>query len=190
MAKLVVGLGNPGTEYSKTRHNAGFLFVDGWLSSRSAEFSYQSKFQGSVVKFNQAGQTVHVLKPQTFMNKSGVSVATYAKYFNISVEDIIVVHDELDLEPGDIRLKRAGGHGGHNGLRDIINQLSSADFYRLRIGVGHPGAKHQVSNYVLTAPGKEDDANMLQAMAMGVAVMDDVLKDEYQRAMQYLHTAK
>lgn len=188
MTILVVGLGNPGDEYSKTRHNAGFLFVDEWLSTRAVEFSYQSKFQGSIVKLNQAGRAVHVLKPQTFMNKSGASVAAYAKYFNIATEDILVVHDELDLEPGDIRLKKAGGHGGHNGLRDIINQLSSANFYRLRIGVGHPGASHQVSNYVLSAPGKQDGVNMTQAMEMGVAAMDEILKSEYQRAMQYLHT--
>ncbi|PCI22104.1 MAG: aminoacyl-tRNA hydrolase [Piscirickettsiaceae bacterium] len=188
MVALIVGLGNPGEQYVKTRHNAGFLFVESLLSEIGEVFSYASKFKADAARFQHNGKIVHVLKPQTYMNKSGYSVAAYARYYDINVEEILVAHDELDLQPGVIRIKKSGGHGGHNGLRDIINHLSSPNFYRMRIGVGHPGDRRQVVNYVLDAPSKHDKAQISQAVLDGLGVMGDVFRAEYQQAMQCLHT--
>jgi len=184
---LIVGLGNPGEQYTKTRHNAGFLFIDELVASSNASLSYASKFKADVARFKLNGVDVHVIKPQTFMNNSGSSVGAYAKYFNIPVENILVAHDELDLSSGEVRLKKSGGHGGHNGLRDIISHLASKDFYRVRLGIGHPGDKTQVSNYVLSRPGRQEEKNLLEAVSKSLLVMGDVVKGEYQPAMQALH---
>ena len=189
MVMLIVGLGNPGDQYIKTRHNAGFLFIDELVSGSNITMSYASKFKADVARFKLNGVDVHVLKPQTFMNKSGSSVGAYAKYYDIPVEQILIAHDELDLPSGDVKLKRAGGHGGHNGLRDIINHLASKDFYRVRLGIGHPGDKSQVSDYVLSRASRHEEKNLLEAVSKSLGVMSDVVQGEYQRAMQTLHAS-
>jgi len=188
MISLIVGLGNPGDEYKKTRHNAGFLLVDNLAERLGLNFSYDAKFQANVTKGIVDGKQVHLLKPQTFMNKSGSSVGAYASYFNISPENILVIHDELDLEPGVVRIKNSGGHGGHNGLRDIINCLPNKDFYRLRIGIGHPGDRNKVTNYVLKAPSKSDGLMILEAIERAVSEISGICKGEFQQVMQRLHS--
>lgn len=188
MISLIVGLGNPGDEYKKTRHNAGFLLLDSLAQSMGFKFAYEARFKAEVAKTVIAGQAVHLIKPQTYMNKSGEVVSAYANYFNKAVEEIIVAHDELDLEPGVMRLKKAGGHGGHNGLRDIIDKLSSKEFYRLRIGVGHPGDRNKVTNYVLKPPGKMEFEQISSAIDAGVAEIPAICAGEYQKVMHRLHT--
>ncbi|HIL94144.1 MAG TPA: aminoacyl-tRNA hydrolase [Cycloclasticus sp.] len=188
MISLIVGLGNPGDEYKKTRHNAGFLLLDALAESRAATFSYDVKFKADIAKCLIGGKSVRLVKPQTFMNKSGLSVSACAHYFNVPVGQIMVVHDELDLDPGVIRFKCGGGHGGHNGLRDIASHMSSKDFYRLRVGIGHPGDRNKVSNYVLRAPNRGDRELIMNAVAQGVDEMPNICKGELQTAMQRLHT--
>lgn len=188
MISLIVGLGNPGDEYMKTRHNAGFLLLDSLAQSLGIHFTYESKFKAEVARGIIVGQAVHLIKPQTYMNKSGGVVSTYASYFNKTVEQIIVAHDELDLDPGVIRFKKDGGHGGHNGLRDIIEKLSSKEFYRLRIGIGHPGDRNKVTNYVLKPPGKLEFEQISSAIEAGVAEIPTICAGEYQKVMQQLHT--
>jgi len=188
LATLIVGLGNPGDEYSKTRHNAGFLFLDALAESMGVTFSYEARFKALVAKGVLAGESVRLLKPLTYMNKSGYSVAACAKYFDISSDEVLIVHDELDLDPGVARLKKGGGHGGHNGLRDIISCLSTKEFYRLRLGVGHPGDRNKVVNYVLKAPGKLDAGLIGSAVISVLAEMPDICRGEYQAVMQRLHS--
>lgn len=190
MISLIVGLGNPGDEYKKTRHNAGFLLLDALANDASAVFSYEARFKAELLKCVIGGEVVRLLKPQTYMNKSGLSVSACAKYFGIPVEKILVVHDELDLEPGVVQLKKGGGHGGHNGLRDIVSHLSSKDFYRLRLGVGHPRDRSMVVDYVLSAPSKLDVVLMEQARTDGVFEMAAVIKGDFQNVMQRLHAKK
>ncbi|ORU91918.1 MAG: aminoacyl-tRNA hydrolase [Cycloclasticus sp. symbiont of Bathymodiolus heckerae] len=190
MISLIVGLGNPGDEYKKTRHNAGFLLLDALNDGVSGCFSYESRFKAELSKCVIARKTVRLLKPQAYMNKSGLSVSSCAKYFDIPVEEILVVHDELDLESGVVRLKKAGGHGGHNGLKDIVSHLSSKDFYRLRIGVGHPGSRDDVANYVLSAPNKSDAALVGIAIDLAVAEIPEICRGEYQAVMRRMHTEK
>ncbi|ORU93829.1 MAG: aminoacyl-tRNA hydrolase [Cycloclasticus sp. symbiont of Poecilosclerida sp. N] len=188
MISLIVGLGNPGDEYKKTRHNAGFLLLDALAKNIGVSFSYNSKFKADIAKGTVEGKPIHLLKPQTYMNNSGLSVCAYAKYFDISAQQIAVVHDELDFEPGDIRLKRGGGHGGHNGLRDIASRLASKEFYRLRVGIGHPGEHANVSDYVLNAPNKADEASIRAAIEAGLAEISYICKGDFQSVMQRLHT--
>ncbi len=183
---LVVGLGNPGGNYEQTRHNAGFWFVDA-LARQSGTFRSESKFQGDVCKISLSGHDCWLLKPATFMNRSGQSVTALAGFYKIPAENILVVHDELDLPPGVARLKQGGGHGGHNGLRDIIARLG-ADFMRLRIGIGHPGSKEQVVDYVLQRPSLADQQQIDSAIAAALAVMPELLCGEAQRAMNQLHS--
>lgn len=189
MISLVVGLGNPGDEYKKTRHNAGFFLLDELAQQLGVVFSYEAKFQASVAMVKINGKSVRLVKPQAYMNKSGLPVSACAKYYNVPVEEIMVVHDELDLDPGVVRLKLAGGHGGHNGLRDIISHLSSKDFYRLRLGVGHPGDRNKVASYVLKAPNKTDMSLIMGAVAEGVSEMASICEGEMQAVMQRLHSA-
>ncbi len=160
MIKLIVGLGNPGRQYEKTRHNVGFLFLDYLLSDSTSLWSNESKFQALQANVMLAGTKQLLLKPQTFMNKSGLSVGAIARYYKISQEEILVVHDELDLEPGVVRLKQGGGHAGHNGLRDIISSLGGRDFLRLRLGIGRPRPGANVADYVLSAPGSGEWAEL------------------------------
>ena len=185
--RLIVGLGNPGADYHSTRHNAGFWFVDELALKHNTVLRNESRFHGLVGKFHAHGKDIHLLEPSTFMNRSGQSVAAFSKYFKIAPEQILVAHDELDLEPGDIRLKKSGGHGGHNGLRDIINHIGK-DFLRLRIGIGHPGDRRQVVNYVLKAPSRSDLANIEQASQRALTIMPELLQGRFDKALQQLHT--
>lgn len=185
--RLIVGLGNPGANYHTTRHNAGFWLVDQLAREHNLALRQEIRFHGEVGKFHTAGKDIYLLKPATFMNKSGQSVAALSKYFKIAPEQILVMHDELDLEPGDNRLKKSGGHGGHNGLRDIINHLGK-EFFRLRIGIGHPGNRNQVVNYVLKAPSRIDLEKIEDACLQSVNIMPTLLSGEFEKAMQQLHT--
>ena len=182
--KVIVGLGNPGDTYTETRHNAGFWFVDAIAEQAGSRFRGDSKFHGSVAKIG----TTWLLKPATFMNRSGLSVAALCHFYKIPPESCLVVHDELDLDAGIARLKRSGGHGGHNGLRDITQQLGSKDFLRLRFGIGHPGHKSQVANYVLKKPSSSDREAINDALYNAQRVLDLVLNNDLEKAMLQLHS--
>lgn len=156
MIKLIVGLGNPGQQYEKTRHNVGFLFLDQLVSDFGGSWSSESKFQGLFSVSELLGFKVMLLKPGVFMNRSGLSVGKVARYYKLTPEEILVVHDELDFSPGVVKLKKGGGHAGHNGLRDIISHLESNEFYRLRIGIGRPVAGRSVADYVLSVSSCKD----------------------------------
>lgn len=184
---LIVGLGNPGGNYAQTRHNAGFWFVDALARLHGGVFRPEAKFQAQTCKISLAGRDCWLLKPTTFMNRSGVAVAAMAGFYKIPATSILVVHDELDLPPGTARLKQGGGHGGHNGLRDIIAQLG-VNFMRLRIGIGHPGDKDAVVDYVLQRPSLADRQQIDAAMEAALSVMPDAMNGEMQRAMHSLHT--
>lgn len=185
--QLVAGLGNPGPRYSETRHNAGFWFVDALARRHGGGFRPEGKFAGEVTRVRLDGCETWLLKPQTFMNRSGQSLKLLSAFYRIPVESILVVHDEIDLPPGEVRLKRGGGHGGHNGLRDIIAHLGR-DFLRLRIGVGHPGHKDQVVDYVLNRPARDEAAAMLESIDRALDVMPDVAAGALERAMHKLHS--
>lgn len=150
--RMIVGLGNPGSKYDKTRHNAGFWFVDEIARHMSGQFRMDAKFNGELLRASHHSRDLWLLKPQTFMNRSGQSVGPLARFYKIPAEEILVVHDELDIDPGRLKLKLGGGHGGHNGLKDIQAALGTADFWRLRVGIGHPGHRDQVVGFVLKAP--------------------------------------
>ncbi len=187
--KLVVGLGNPGQEYAATRHNAGFQWLDQLTAAHQLTFHAQTKFHGHVARLTQANQDIHLLKPQTFMNLSGRAVLAVAQFYKIEAAQILVVHDELDLPPGSAKLKLGGGHGGHNGLKDIITHLGSKEFWRLRLGVGHPGDRAAVVNYVLNAPRQEEQALIDEAMQRAHAVSALIFAGNLQQAMLKLHRA-
>ena len=186
--KAIVGLGNPGSKYTETRHNAGFWFIEELARSKSVNFSPEKKFHGEVAKLVTPKNNIWLLKPSTFMNLSGLSVNSLMSFYRIAPENLLVVHDEIDLPPGEIKLKRGGGHGGHNGLRDIINQLGDKSFLRLRIGVGHPGSKDQVVDYVLRNPSKDDHISIDAAISCGLNMMPDLLDGDLEKAMQDLHS--
>lgn len=185
---LLVGLGNPGTRYAPTRHNAGFWFAEAAARRLNVQFRSEKRFQGLVADSDWKGDKLRLLMPQTFMNHSGRSVAALAGFFRIPVERILVAHDEIDLPPGSVRLKTGGGHGGHNGLRDIIASMGSPEFTRLRIGVGHPGLADDVVDYVLNRPGKSEQAEIETAIDAACDVLPDILDGDLARAMQALHT--
>ncbi len=185
--RLLVGLGNPGSKYAATRHNAGYWFADAVASRFAATFHPNSRFFGELAEFSLSGQPVRVLKPTTYMNESGRSVAAVVQFFRLSVEDLLIAHDEIDLPPGVVRLKRGGGHGGHNGLRDVIPALGSPDFTRLRIGVGHPGHKDLVTGYVLNRPRSEEQALIKTAVADALDAFEIILSGDLPRAMNSLH---
>ena len=187
--KLIVGLGNPGKEYAATRHNAGFWWVDELTRSHSVSFKSDSKFHGLVARASLHGHEVHLLKPQTFMNISGRAVGALAQFYKIEPAQILVVHDELDLPPGSAKLKLGGGHGGHNGLKDIIAHLGTKDFWRLRIGIGHPGERNEVSNYVLNSPRKEEQVLIDEAMQRAQEVAPLIIEGKMEAAMLKLHSA-
>lgn len=188
--QLIAGLGNPGAKYEGTRHNVGFWFVDELAREKGCSLRHDSKFQGEVGKVSVAGETIWLIKPTTFMNLSGQAVSALANYYKLTVENLLVVHDELDLEPGTVRLKCGGGHGGHNGLRDIISHFGSKEFYRLRIGIGHPGSAADVSNYVLSSPSSNDRSALLEAIAECIPVLPQIIDGEMQKAMNHLHSRK
>jgi PTH1 family peptidyl-tRNA hydrolase len=185
--KLVVGLGNPGAEYARTRHNAGFWYVDELARSAGGNWRRESRFQCELARASVAGQELWLVKPQTFMNKSGAAVQAVASFYRIAPGEMLVAHDEIDLPPGVVRLKEGGGHGGHNGVRDVIAQLG-ADFWRLRIGVGHPGSKDQVIDAVLDRATADEQALIDAALVRAHAALPDLLRDGAQKAMHRLHT--
>lgn len=188
--RLIVGLGNPGPEHLRTRHNAGFWFVDALAMREGERFGLESKLFGETCKVHIAGRQVWLLKPATFMNASGKSVAAALRYWKIEPEEALLVHDELDLPPGTARLKFDGGHGGQNGLRDTMQVLKHGRFHRLRIGIGHPGHKDRVTPWVLGKPGKDDEAAILRAIDDAMAVLPLAVEGDFNEAMKRLHTGK
>lgn len=185
---LIVGLGNPGERYAATRHNAGAWFVEALTQAEQLTLIPQTKFYGATCKWSSPGHVAHVFIPSTFMNESGRAVRSLAAYYNLAPEQILVAHDELDLPTGTARLKFDGGHAGHNGLRDIIQQLGSKAFYRLRIGIGHPGDKSKVHDYVLKAPSKTDKQLIETSITEALHVMPDLLAGNLAHAMHQLHS--
>jgi PTH1 family peptidyl-tRNA hydrolase len=187
MIKLIVGLGNPGQQYEKTRHNAGFLFLDSLASERSCAWSNKPGFQSQMSECNIAGEKVLLLKPQAFMNRSGQSVGKVARYYKLAPEEILVVHDELDFDAGVLKLKKDGGHAGHNGLRDIIAHLGTKDFYRLRVGIGRPVGSTEVVGYVLSPPSKSDGQLMLSAIDYGKGFVDQIIAGDIAAVMNKMN---
>lgn len=185
--QLIAGLGNPGGEYEKTRHNVGFWFIDQMVSQHNLTLKNETKFLGDVAKLNTSAGNIWLIKPMTFMNRSGQSIAKLAQFYKIKPEQILVVHDELDLSPGVVKLKKGGGHGGHNGLRDSIAQLGSKDFYRLRLGIGHPGSKEQVVGFVLGKTPQSEKNLIESAIDKSMASIDLILQGDMQKAMNQLH---
>ena len=186
--KLIVGLGNPGPEYTETRHNAGFWFVEELAAANGAQFRAEKKFHGEVAKINIAGRDIWLLKPQTFMNRSGQAIKSLSSFYRMNAENILVAHDELDLDSGVIKLKMGGGHGGHNGLRDTIAHLGTKDFHRLRIGIGHPGNRNQVVDYVLHRPSQDERIGIDNSISDAQAVMPLLAEGALEKAMHQLHT--
>jgi PTH1 family peptidyl-tRNA hydrolase len=186
---LIAGLGNPGTKYEQTRHNAGFWFVDAVARDCAVQFREENKYRSEVARCTIAGNDCRLQKPLDFMNRSGRPVAALAGFYQIPRSGILVVHDDLDLPPGTIRLKRDGGHGGHNGLRDLIPSLGGKDFLRLRIGIGHPGHRDDVTGYVLKAASREDREAIDAAIAAALGVLPDIISGNLDAAMKELHTA-
>ena len=185
--RLLVGLGNPGPRDAATRHNAGFWFADAVASRWGGSFRSQSKVFGEVADCHVGGERLRLLKPMTYMNNSGRSVAAMANFYKFESEEILIAHDEIDLPPGTVRLKRGGGHGGHNGLRDIIPQLGTPDFARLRIGVGHPGNKNAVVGYVLKAAPEEEQRLIDEAVVLAQAHFPDIVAGKFATVMNLLH---
>ena len=186
--KVIVGLGNPGPKYTETRHNAGFWFIEEVARKYSATFRPDKKFHGEVAKISLEGKDIWLLKPDTFMNRSGLAVQSLLSFYRITAEQLLVAHDEIDLPPGTAKLKTGGGHGGHNGLRDIISQLGTNDFHRLRIGVGHPGSKDQVVDYVLHNASRDDRILIDRDIDDAVSVMPELASGALEQAMQKLHS--
>lgn len=187
--RLIVGLGNPGREYENTRHNAGFWWLDEFARMHNLGFRSEAKFHGQAARGQLHGHEVFLLKPQTFMNVSGRAVGALAQFYKISPAEILVVHDELDLPPGSAKLKLGGGHGGHNGLKDIIAHLGTKDFWRLRLGIGHPGERSEVSNFVLNDPRREERELIDEAMQRAQDVAHLVVDGKTEAAMLKLHSA-
>lgn len=186
--RLIVGLGNPGREYETTRHNVGFLWVDELARAQKLNFKSESKFHGLTARGQLHGHEVLLLKPQTFMNVSGRSVGALVQFYKIAPAEMLVVHDELDLPPGVARLKMGGGHGGHNGLKDIIAHLGSKDFWRLRLGIGHPGERDVVADYVLSDPRREERELIEDAMQQAQNIAHLVIEGKTEAAMLKLHS--
>jgi len=190
MIKLIVGLGNPGTEYEATRHNAGFWWVD--VAARDLKVSLQPDraYHGLVARTSIKGENVWLLEPQTFMNLSGKSVGALARFFKIQPQEILVVHDELDITPGEAKLKLGGSHAGHNGLRDIHAQLGTDQYWRLRIGIGHPGVKSEVANWVLKKPAPDQRTAIEDCITRTSLALPHLLAGDMVKATQMIHTAK
>ena len=188
--RLIVGLGNPGPEYEATRHNVGFWLAEAIAAGHGGVFRLEPKFHGLLARGTLGGQDLRLLKPATYMNRSGQSVAAVARYFEVAPEEILVAHDELDLPVGALRLKQGGGHAGHNGLRDIIHALGSREFWRLRIGIDHPGERHLVTNYVLGRAPKADEAAIRERFPEADGALTDLIDGQFQRAMHRLHSGR
>ncbi len=187
MIRLLAGLGNPGPEYQATRHNAGFWFIDEVAHKLGAALVPERSYSGMAARARGPEGPLWLLQPMTYMNLSGKSVAALARFFKIAPEEILVAHDELDLLPGQVKLKQGGSHAGHNGLKDIQAQLGSANFWRLRLGIGHPGVKAEVIDYVLRRPPIEQREAVEHAIELSVAALDLILAGEMERAMMKLH---
>jgi PTH1 family peptidyl-tRNA hydrolase len=187
MIRLMVGLGNPGPEYEATNHNAGFWWIDAVAREWKASLTPERSYFGLVARVNRPDGPLWLLEPQTYMNLSGKSVAALARFFKIEPQEILVAHDELDLMPGQAKFKRGGGHAGHNGLRDIHAQLGSADYWRLRLGIGHPGVKAEVIDYVLRKPKPEARVAIEDTIAKTMAVLDLIAAGEMERATMKLN---
>ena len=187
--KLIVGLGNPGEKYAATRHNAGFWWVDQQTIESKSKLALDTKCFGVTGKLHPTSDT-WLLKPMTFMNASGKAVAALANYYKILPAQILVVHDELDLLPNTAKLKKGGGHGGHNGLKDIAAALGTADFWRLRLGIGHPGDRNEVVNFVLNHPSKDEQTAINQCIDDSMRIVPYLLNGDFEAAMLKLHTKK
>ena len=190
MIRLFVGLGNPGTEYEATRHNVGFWWVDELARELKANLSFDRSYHGLVARTNVHSQTVWLLEPQTFMNLSGKSVAALARFYKIAPEEILVVHDELDIAPGQAKLKLGGSHAGHNGLRDIHAQLGTGGYWRLRLGIGHPGDKAEVVSWVLKTPAPDQRPAVEECIARTLKATPAILAGEMEKATLLVHTSK
>jgi len=188
--QLVAGLGNPGAKYEQTRHNAGFWFVDELARQQGADFHFEGRFKSELARCPINGHDCRLQKPMEYMNRSGQPVASLAGFYRIPENCILVVHDDLDLPPGTARLKKGGGHGGHNGLRDLIPHLDNNDFLRLRIGIGHPGHRDDVVDYVLKQPSREDRSAIDAAIENAIRVLPQIIAGELGAAMKELHTEK
>ena len=190
MIKLLVGLGNPGTEYEATRHNAGFWWIDAVARDLKVTLQADRAYHGLVARTSVNGDNVWLLEPQTFMNVSGKSVAALARFFKIQPQEILVVHDELDIPPGEAKLKLGGSHAGHNGLRDIHAQLGTDQYWRLRVGIGHPGVKSEVANWVLKKPAPDQRSAIEQCITRTTLALPHLLSGDMVKATQMIHTAK
>jgi len=186
--KLIVGLGNPGREYESTRHNAGFWWVDAIVEAKRATWKKETKFSGWTAKVYEGGTQFVLLKPSTYMNESGRSVAALLRFYRIEPGSMLIVHDELDLPPGTVKLKRGGGTGGHNGLTDIAEVLGTKDFWRLRVGIGHPGHKDLVSDYVLDKPRRIELEAIEPPLERSYELLPWLAKARMTDAMTWLHT--
>lgn len=187
MIRLLVGLGNPGPEYEQTRHNAGFWWIDEVARKLGTSLLPDRSYHGLVARVNRPDGPIWLLEPMTFMNLSGKSVAALARFFKIAPNEILVAHDELDLTPGQMKMKLGGSHAGHNGLRDIHAQLGTADYWRLRLGIGHPGVKSEVVNYVLKKPSAEHREAIEKAIDQSLTALDLILAGDMERAMMKIH---
>jgi PTH1 family peptidyl-tRNA hydrolase len=190
LLRLIVGLGNPGPEYAQTRHNAGFWLVDELARQHGGHFRPDARHHGETCRIVLAGQELWLLKPMTYMNRSGQAVAALARFHKIPLTEILVIHDDLDLPPGTVRLKRGGGHGGHNGLRDLMAQLGGNDFARLRLGIGHPGDSRDVLDYVLRRAPRSEQEWLEQAIADALREMPRLIAGQWERATQALHSRR
>ena len=193
MIRLIVGLGNPGAKHESDRHNAGFWLIDRLASQHKQLLQPEKRFLGKAAKIRVEGQDIHLLTPDTYMNLSGESVGPLCRFHKITPQEVLVVHDELDLKPGTARLKQGGGNGGHNGLKDIQSHLSSPQFWRLRFGIGHPRdlpgdkAKMDVADYVLKKPSSEEQSKIDQAIDKALRTLPLFIKGDVQNAMQAIH---
>jgi PTH1 family peptidyl-tRNA hydrolase len=190
MIKLFVGLGNPGPEYQATRHNAGFWWLDSIARELKVHLVMDKGYHGLVARTFVHGQSIWLLAPQTFMNQSGKSVATLARFFKIAPQEILVAHDELDIVPGQVKLKLGGSHAGHNGLRDIHAQLGTGDYWRLRLGVGHPGIKSEVIDWVLKKPSPDHRIAIEQSIDRSLKALESLLEGDMEKATLLIHTHK
>ncbi len=190
MIKLFVGLGNPGPEYESTRHNAGFWWLDALARDMKLALVADRSYHGLVARTSVNGQNVWLLEPKTFMNLSGKSVAALARFFKIEPQEILVAHDELDVVPGQAKLKFGGSHAGHNGLRDIHAQLGTGEYWRLRLGIGHPGVKAEVINWVLQKPAPDQRTLMEECIARTLSAVPAMLAGEMEKATLIVHTSK
>ena len=190
--RLIVGLGNPGPEYEQTRHNAGFWLVDALADQAGARLQREARYQALAAKTVIGGAEVWLLQPQTYMNRSGQSVGALARFYKIGADEILVVHDELDLPPGAAKIKKGGSSGGHNGLKDITAALGTQDYWRLRLGIGHPraaGLQQPVVDYVLHRPRREEQLLIDEAVARSLEVLPLLCEGKFEAAMMRLHSA-